>query len=298
NGDPDRPLITGRVHNALNMPSWELPEQHALTGLRSRELTPGGGNAAAGRSNHLILDDTAQSIQVQLKSDHQHSQLSLGDITRIDSHSGRQDARGQGFELRTDGHGAVRAKDGLLITTEARPAASAHHTDLKETAARLGQAQGQHFKLAELAQTHRAQGGQDQLETAKELQAQWREVKGNDRAAPRDELQAPHLVLASPAGIASTTEGSTHQHSQGHHAVTAERHISLSSEHSLLASAKAAIKLFAYKAGVKLISAKADIDVQALEQNLRLLAKLDITQQANRIHITAQQEVVINGAGS
>ncbi|MFG6449845.1 type VI secretion system tip protein VgrG, partial [Roseateles sp. BYS180W] len=42
NGDPDRPLITGRVHNALNMPSWELPEQHALTGLRSRELTPGG----------------------------------------------------------------------------------------------------------------------------------------------------------------------------------------------------------------------------------------------------------------
>ncbi|MFG6449814.1 DUF2345 domain-containing protein, partial [Roseateles sp. BYS180W] len=41
-----------------------------------------------------------------------------------------------------------------------------------------------------------------------------------------------------------------------------------------------------------------DIDVQALEQNLRLLAKLDITQQANRIHITAQQEVVINGAGS
>ncbi|MEB0014914.1 type VI secretion system Vgr family protein, partial [Glaciimonas sp. Gout2] len=89
---------------------------------------------ASGRSNHLVMDDTAGKIQSQLKSDHQHSQLSLGHITRIEDHAGRKESRGQGFELRTDGHGAIRAKNGLLISTESRPNASRHITDLGETA--------------------------------------------------------------------------------------------------------------------------------------------------------------------
>jgi type VI secretion system secreted protein VgrG len=128
-GDPDMPIVEGSVHNAANMSPWSLPDQQALSGFRSRELTPGGGNNAAGRSNHLILDDTEQKIQAQLKSDHQHSSLSLGHITRIEDHQGRKDPRGEGFELRTDGHGVVRAKDGLLISTEGRAKAQAHAKD-------------------------------------------------------------------------------------------------------------------------------------------------------------------------
>jgi len=38
--------------------------------------------------------------------------------------------------------------------------------------------------------------------------------------------------------------------------------------------------------------------VQALTDNIKLLAKLDITQTANRITISAKEEVVINGGGS
>ncbi len=94
-GDPDQPIVTGSVFNAMNTPPWSLPDQQALSGFRSRELMPGGGNSAAGRSNHLILDDTEQKIQAQLKSDHAHSQLSLGHITRIANNQGRQDARGE-----------------------------------------------------------------------------------------------------------------------------------------------------------------------------------------------------------
>ncbi|MDM0123474.1 type VI secretion system Vgr family protein, partial [Variovorax arabinosiphilus] len=97
-GDPDLPICTGRVHNQLNLPPWELPGQAALSGFRSRELTKEGGNSAAGRSNHLILDDTAQRIQAQLKSDHQSSSLSLGFITRVEDNAGRKDPRGEGFE--------------------------------------------------------------------------------------------------------------------------------------------------------------------------------------------------------
>jgi type VI secretion system secreted protein VgrG len=88
-GNPDHPLITGCVSNQSNMPPWQLPEQKALSGIRSRELTASGGNQAGGRSNHVLLDDTPGQMQVQVKSDHLASQLSLGHITRIEDNSGR-----------------------------------------------------------------------------------------------------------------------------------------------------------------------------------------------------------------
>lgn len=136
-GNPDHPIVTGSVYNQGFMPPWKLPEQRALMGLRSRELSAGGGNTPGGRSNHLVLDDTQGQIQAQLKSDHLASQLSLGHINRIDGNAGRAGPRGQGFELRTDGRGALRAQQGLLISTEGRPNARAHITDMEETLARM-----------------------------------------------------------------------------------------------------------------------------------------------------------------
>ncbi|RFO96247.1 type VI secretion system tip protein VgrG [Rhodoferax lacus] len=316
-GDPDLPMATGRAFNQLNLPPWSLPEQQALSGFRSRELTPGGGNSAAGRSNHLLLDDTDQSIQVQLKSDHQHSQLSLGHITRIEDNAGRKDPRGQGFELRTDGHGVLRAKDGLLISTEGRVAAQAHAKDMGETTTRLAQAQDQHQALGELALQHQAQKDSDQGEVAAALHKQIRGIQGKgntpgagtgapgstaaDSAAASGgfpELAEPHITLASPSGIASTTPGATHHHSGQHHAITSGGHTSISSSQSLLASAKEAVRLFAYKSGMKLTSAKDNIDIQALKTSIHLLAKLDITHTASRITLTAKDSVTINGGGS
>ena len=298
-GDIDRPLCTGRVYNQDNLPPWKLPEQQAISGIRSRELQPGGGNSAAGRSNHLLLDDTEQKIQAQLKSDHQHSQLSLGHITRIEDNAGRKDHRGEGFELRTDGHGAIRAKDGLIVSTEARDKAQGHITDLSETTARLHQGQAQHDSLGQLAQQHQAQEQGDQDTVAKALEQQNKGIAGETKAEGQfPELQEPHLVLASPAGIEGTTPHSTHQHSGEHHAITSGGHTSISTGKSLLASAKEAIKFFAYKAGMKLVSARQDIDIQALQTSIHALAKVDITLTAQRIEIKGADEVLVNGGGS
>lgn len=306
-GSPDLPICIGCVHNQLNLPSFRLPDYYALSGLRSRELTPGGGNASGGRSNHLLLDDTEAKIQAQLRSDHDASQLSLGHITRIEKNVGRQDYRGHGFELRSDGHGAVRARNGLLVTTEARTGASGHMLDSGETVQRLTEARDLHESLADTAQQAGAQDtGKDQSDVAAELKHQNDQIQGKGGASSaRDsdaegfpELAAPHLVLASPAGIETTTAGSTHMASEGHTAITSGRHTSLSSGGSFLASVKGAIRLFAHREGIRLISALEDIDLRALERNLRLLAKLDITMTANRITISAKDEVVVNGGGS
>mgnify|MGYP000214510554 CR=1 FL=1 len=306
-GDPDLPVCTGRLYNQLNLPPWQLPAQQALSGIRSRELIPGGGNGAAGRSNHLILDDTDGKIQLQLKSDHDSSSLSLGHITRIDGNAGRLDYRGEGLELRTDGHGAIRARQGLILTTEARREAQNHLTDLSETTARLAQAQAQHADLGQLASQHQAQDNDDQRLVSERLQGQNDGITGNnssntsntntnDTAFP--ELQQPHLVMASPAGIASTTPGSTHQHSGEDHAITTGGNISLSANRSLIASVREAIRLFAYKAGIKLISAQESIDIQALKHSIDMVANLDIRHTAENITFTAKQEIVVNAGGS
>ncbi|MGJ7512721.1 type VI secretion system Vgr family protein, partial [Variovorax sp. GT1P44] len=299
-GDPDLPICTGRVHNQTNLPPWELPGQSALSGFRSRELTKEGGNSAAGRSNHLILDDTEQKIQVQLKSDHQHSQLSLGHITRIEDNAGRKDPRGEGFELRTDGHGAIRAQDGLLISTEARTKAAAHVKDMRDTLQRLTQAREQHENGFDVANRAKAQEDGDQDQVARALKAQNDAIKGKGgtEEGKFPELAEPHLVLASPAGIESTTAGSTHIASDAHTALTSGEHISLSSGASLLAVALDAIKLFAEQEGMHLVAAQADIDIQALANSINLLAKLEITQTAERITIRAKEELRLEGGGS
>ncbi|MFC5513967.1 DUF2345 domain-containing protein, partial [Massilia jejuensis] len=294
NGNIDHPLVLGALYNRRHMPPWSLPQQQSLAGLRSREL--GGGT----RGNHLVLDDTKDKIQAQLKSDHQCSQLSLGHITRIEDTSGRKDARGEGWELRTDGHGVARAAKGLLITTEARQAARGPIKDMDETSRRLTQATEQHRLLADVAQQNGAQdAGNNQADIAASLQAQTAAVRGEAGVASGfPELSAPHLVIASPAGIAATSGRDTHIASERHTAITSGKDVSVVAGISLFASIRQTFRLFVQKAGMKLIAASGDIDVQALTNGIKLLAKLEISQHANRITISAKEEVVINGGGS
>ena len=47
-----------------------------------------------------------------------------------------------------------------------------------------------------------------------------------------------------------------------------------------------------------MVAAAGNIDMQALSDSINLLAKLNITQSANTITITAKKEVVIVGGGS
>ena len=301
-GDPDLPICTGRVANAMNLPPWKLPSQSALSGLRSRELVPGRGNGAGGRSNHLVLDDTAQKIQAQLQSDHACSTLSLGHITRIAGNAGRTDERGQGFELRTDAHGAIRAQQGLLITTEARPNAQAHVLDSAETEQRLREAGELHRHAAEIAQRNKGQEAGDQAEVARLLQSQGDAVRGSGSGTATSgtfpELAQPHLVLASPAGIATTSQQGTHLASAEHTAITSGKHTSIVSGDSVLAVALRAIKLFAAEQNVQILAAQAEIQIEALKRSIAMAAKEEITLKADRIVIEARSELIVQGGGS
>ncbi|MBT0571853.1 DUF2345 domain-containing protein [Curvibacter sp. CHRR-16] len=92
--------------------------------------------------------------------------------------------------------------------------------------------------------------------------------------------------------------GSTHQHSNEHHAITAGGHVSVATAKSWLVSAKDAVRMFSYNTGIKLISAATNIDAQALSKSLHVLAKLRVTQSADTITFTAQEELRIKAGGS
>ncbi|WP_454871484.1 type VI secretion system Vgr family protein [Paraburkholderia xenovorans] len=47
NGDPDRPIVTGRVFNAASMPPWELPGNATQSGMLSRSMKGHYGTANA-----------------------------------------------------------------------------------------------------------------------------------------------------------------------------------------------------------------------------------------------------------
>jgi type VI secretion system secreted protein VgrG len=171
---------------------------------------------------------------------------------------------------------------------------------MDETARRLTLAAEQHQLLAEIAQKNGAQeAGDNQDAVASILQAQNDAVVGTlSKAGGFPELAKPHLVLASPAGIATTTAGDTHIASERHTACTTGKSLSLAAGASFFANVRQTFRLFVQKAGMKMVAAAGDIDVQALSDSINLLAKLDITQSANRIIISAQEEIVLNGGGS
>ncbi|ATP50053.1 type VI secretion system tip protein VgrG [Pseudomonas putida] len=292
NGDPDQPMITGRSYHIVNRPPYRLTEFKALSPIRSKEHH-------GKRHNELRLDDTTGQISAALMSDHDHSALNLGYLTHPRHFGGKP--RGQGFELRTDTHGVVRAGGGLLLTTETRSRATEHHTDLVETAERLKVAQEYHTAFASEARDHLAQDGGDQDEVGEALKAQHDAIRGrggNPEANRFPELADPQLVIASPTGIATTTRESTHIASGEHLGLSTGGHTSMAIGKRLLISASRGVRQFVQSMGWRLVAASGDIDLKALKDNINLLAKLKVSVTAERITLSAKEALVIQAGGS
>lgn len=65
-GDPDRPLITGRVYHAANLPPYRLPDEKTKSTIRSA-TTPGSAT-----HNELLMEDKQDETQVVLSNAYGH----------------------------------------------------------------------------------------------------------------------------------------------------------------------------------------------------------------------------------
>ncbi|TSD60033.1 type VI secretion system tip protein VgrG [Variovorax sp. KBS0712] len=64
-GQPDRPIITGRVYNSDQMPPWELPANATASGILTRSSTGGAANQA----NMLRFEDRTGAEQILLHAE-------------------------------------------------------------------------------------------------------------------------------------------------------------------------------------------------------------------------------------
>ncbi|MDF3867712.1 type VI secretion system tip protein VgrG, partial [Pseudomonas denitrificans (nom. rej.)] len=123
NGDPDRPYIAYAMHDSRH------PDHVTLKNYKRNVLrTPA--------NNKLRLDDSRGKEHIKLSTEYSgKSQLNLGHL--VDA---QRQQRGEGFELRTDGWGAVRAGKGVFISADVQPGAQGQVLAMQEAIARLEQA--------------------------------------------------------------------------------------------------------------------------------------------------------------
>ena len=100
-GDPDRPIVTGRVYNADKMPPYALPDNQTQSGIKTRSSPDGTPD----NYNELRFEDKKGSEQVYLQAEKIHSETGLlalqhvlvppgSGSTRVDTNLGRPVLRG------------------------------------------------------------------------------------------------------------------------------------------------------------------------------------------------------------
>lgn len=74
-GDPDRPIITGRVYHGMNQPPTNLPNAGMVSGMKSNS-TPGGGGF-----NEMTMDDTKGKEKITIHAQYDMSSTIEHDLT-------------------------------------------------------------------------------------------------------------------------------------------------------------------------------------------------------------------------
>ena len=76
-GDPDRPIITGRVYNDDNMPPYDLPENATQSGVKTRSSMSGTGE----HFNELRFEDKKGSEEIYIHAEKDQNNIVENDET-------------------------------------------------------------------------------------------------------------------------------------------------------------------------------------------------------------------------
>ncbi|WP_343569342.1 type VI secretion system Vgr family protein [Acinetobacter sp.] len=288
NGDIDRPFVMGRIHEAQRQPTkfdnkGKLPDTKKLSGIRSKEVSGGG-------FGQLRFDDTPGQISTQLQSSHGASQLNLGKLSHPKDKAESED-RGEGFELRTDQWGALRAGQGLLVSTHKQDNAKGEHLDAEVAKKQLEGSQTNSKALSDIAKNQKT----DEIESIEQLKDFASQIQQQIA-----KFEKALLLLSSPDGIALSTSEDVHISADAQINQIAGDSINISTQKNVIVHAQNRLSLFAAQSGLKAVAAQGKVEIQAQSDALDVLANKGITISSteDRIEISSPKEIVITGASS
>ena len=291
-GDIDRPFIVGRIHEAERYQTMfdkkgQLPFTKKLSGIRSQEVEGEG-------FNQLRFDDTTGQISAQLQSSHGASQLNLGNLSHPKEDEA-SDGRGEGFELRTDQWGALRAGAGLLLSTYKQENANANHLNASPAKSQLESSLNHSKALSEIAKNQQT----DPLEGLDHLKKFLDQIEQQDQSKAETFKQAL-MLLCAPNSIALSTNEDLYLSADQQINHSAADNINFSTQKSLIAHAQDNISLFAAQRGLKAIAAKGKVELQAQDDAIETIArqKIKIISTEERIEIISPKEIVLTAGGS
>jgi type VI secretion system secreted protein VgrG len=349
-GNIDRPVVIGSLYNGKgqadaqhnqffygagvatgNAPAWFPGEAGAhahpaaLSGIKTQAMSSSqGGNGAY---NQLVFDDSAGQPRLALQSHASAhtgtAELNLGTL-RHQTDNQRLGPVGFGAELKTEHSAALRAGQGLLLSTDAQRGGSGSQLDSREARAQVEQSHALQVALASTAQKHNAalkeEKGQAEPEPGKlpAVSAIERSIDvlkgvegGQGGQGQVTAYAEPQLQLSSPAGIVATTPADAIFAAGNTSSITAGQDINFAAGGNSFHAVKAGISLFTYgkasakdkpnqETGIKLHAASGKVSSQSQSDETRVTAEKSITVASitKNVMVAAKDHVLLTAQGA
>ncbi|MEH3174167.1 type VI secretion system tip protein VgrG [Enterobacter quasiroggenkampii] len=264
-GNPDRPYIAGVLHDSAH-------GDHVTIRNYKRNVLRTPAN------NKIRLDDERGKEHIKVSTEYGgKSQLNLGHL--VDS---EKQQRGEGFELRTDSWGAIRAQQGIFITADAQIKGQGQVLAMDAALGTLNQAQQLAKSLSDAVATAQAELAQ--------IQAQKTLLESSIK-----DLQQSALLMSAPDGIAQVSPQSIQISSGQNFIQTSGENSDFSVFKKFTVAAGEIISLFSKTLGIKIYANKGKVDIQAQGDAMMLtsLKSMTITSKDDEVVIQASKKITL-----
>ncbi|HBS5431081.1 TPA: type VI secretion system Vgr family protein [Klebsiella variicola] len=268
-GNPDRPYIAGVLHDSAH-------GDHVTIRNDKRNVLRTPAN------NKIRLDDERGKEHIKVSTEYGgKSQLNLGHLVDAEKQQ-----RGDGFELRTDSWGAIRAQKGIFISADGQAKAQGQVLAMEPAVSLLKGAVNQVTEWGSITQTHH-----NVIPDSGPLSA---------LTTGASDLKQPTLLMSAPQGIAAVTPETTLLHSGNGLYLQSLGEVNITTAQRCSLNASQAISLLAQQEGMRLVSAKGPLEVESHGEILSLTALKDITVQSTQGHLqlTAKNGITLGCGGA
>lgn len=268
-GNPDRPYIAGVLHDSAH-------GDHVTIRNDKRNVLRTPAN------NKIRLDDERGKEHIKVSTEYGgKSQLNLGHLVDAE-----KQPRGDGFELRTDSWGAIRAQKGIFISADGQAKAQGQVLAMEPAVSLLKGAVNQVTEWGSITQTHH-----NVIPDSGPLSA---------LTTGASDLKQPTLLMSAPQGIAAVTPETTLLHSGNGLYLQSLGEVNITTAQRCSLNASQAISLLAQQEGMRLVSVKGPLEVESHGDILSLTALKDITVQSTQGHLqlTAKNGITLGCGGA